>query len=74
MEIVTAEVKDGRLLVDQPSQLPEGTIVQLVVAEEIGFLSPQDRVALNLAIDEAADDIEAGRLRPARDVVAELKS
>ena len=44
---VRATVRNGRLIVDQPTDLPEGTVLDLVVDDEGDQLDPRERDALN---------------------------
>ena len=73
MSAIRARVHNGRLQLDQPTTLPEGTVLDLVVDDEGGDLDDADRAALNEAISRAMASIEAGRVRPMREVLEELK-
>jgi hypothetical protein len=68
---VKARVKHGRLLVDEPTKLPEGTELDLVILDD--DLSDDDRVRLHAALDRSDDDVKAGRLASGDDVIARLK-
>ena len=52
-------MKDGRLLVAEPTDLPEGAEVEVVVLGD--DLSPEERTELPFALDRALDDADAGR-------------
>ena len=62
-----AHVKAGRLVLDEPTDLPEGTEVELVPLE-----TPEEHAALLKALDEAADDIERGDLIDGEEVMSEV--
>ena len=54
-----ARVKNGQLVLDDPStDLPEGTEVELLLADD--QFDPEERARLIQAIEEGAEDIERG--------------
>jgi hypothetical protein len=69
-----ARVHKGRLLVDEPTQLPEGTEVALLPLDPGDWLDPADRAALHQALAASQEDIEAGRLVDAEEVLKELRA
>jgi hypothetical protein len=69
-----ARVHNGRLVVDEPTQLPEGTEVNLLPLDPGDWLDPSDRAALHRALVASQDDIEAGRLVDAEEVLRELRA
>ena len=68
-----ARVHNGRLVVDEPTDLPEGTVLDLVVDDEGDDMDDAERAALDASITRALDAARAGRVRPAADVVADLR-
>ncbi len=69
----TAHVRDGRLVIDEPTDLPEGSEVEVELEIVDGDdLDDVDRAALHAALAESEDDVAAGRVRPAAEVLAEL--
>ena len=68
-----ARVHNGRLLVDEPTDLPEGTVLDLVIDDEGDDMDEAERAALDASIARALDAARAGRVRPATDVLAELR-
>ncbi len=68
-----AHVRNGRILVDEPTELPEGTEVDLLPLDPGDWLDPADRAALHRALVASEDDIEAGRLIDAEEVLRELR-
>ncbi len=68
-----ARVHKGRLVVDEPTDLPEGTVLDLVVDDEGDDMDDAERAALDASIARALDAARAGKVRPAADVVAELR-
>lgn len=69
-----AHVHEGRLLVDEPTQLPEGTEIELLPLDPGDWLDPVDREALHRALSASQEDVEAGRLFDADEVLRELRN
>ena len=69
-----ATVRDGRLVLDEPVDLPEGTVVDLVPADQGDDLDDEDRARLHVALDRSQADFLAGRGIPAEEVMAELRA
>jgi hypothetical protein len=72
MSGLQARVENGRLVLDGPTSLPDGTVVDLVIDDEGDDLSDSERQALHDAIAASWESAEAGRLRPASAIVNEL--
>jgi len=70
---ITALVRDGRLVVNTPTNLPEGTTVTLLPLDPGDWLDDADRAALHQALGQSELDVTAGRLVDAADVLRELK-
>src|SRR5205807_4155208 len=68
-----ARVKAGRLVVDEPTDLPEGTEVELLPLDPGDWLDDEDRAALHAALLESDGDVAAGRLVDAADVLKALR-
>jgi len=69
-----ARVHNGRLVLDEPTELPEGAAVELVaVATDAEDLDEEDRRLLHAALAESDDDVALGRLVPAEEVIANLR-
>ena len=73
MSGIRATVRNGRLVVDEPTALPEGTVLDLVVDDEGDDLTPEERAVLNDAIGRAAASLDAGRGVPAAEVLTRLR-
>lgn len=69
-----ARVHEGRLLVDEPTQLPEGTELVLLPLDPGDWLDPMDRAALHQALVASQKDLEADRLIDAEEVLKELRA
>jgi hypothetical protein len=71
---IKARVRDGRLVLDEPTTLPEGTEVELLPLDPGDWLDETDRAALHAALMESDIDVSEGRLIDAADVLRELRS
>ena len=70
---VRAQVRNGRLIVDAPTMLPEGTVLDLVVDDEGDDLDPAERAARDAALLRAWEEARAGKGTPASKVIARLR-
>jgi hypothetical protein len=66
-------VQNGLLVGEAPAGLAEGTELELCVAEPDEDMSDDELAALNSVLDAAWRSLEAGRVRPAAEVLAELR-
>ena len=69
-----AHVKDGRLVLDEPTDLPEGTVVELVAADPSSTMDAEERAKLHRVLAESRAEHEAGLGIPAEEVLAHLRS
>lgn len=53
------QVKDGRLVLDEPTDLPDGAEVEVLLIDD--ELTAEERAELHASLDRALDDSEAGR-------------
>jgi hypothetical protein len=71
---IKATVQAGRLLVDEATNLPEGTEVELLPLDPGDWLDDKDRAALHEALAQSQADVAAGRLVDATDVLRALRA
>ena len=71
---IKAKVRAGRLVVDEPTDLPDGAEVELLPLDPGDWLDDADRAALHAALRESDADVVAGRLVDASDVLKALRS
>ncbi len=69
---VRARVQNGRLVVDEPTSLPEGTVLDLVLDDEGDDLDAAERASRDDAMERAWKQAQAGLGRPASEVLKEL--
>jgi hypothetical protein len=70
---IRAKVRAGRLVVDEPTNLPEGVEVELLPLDPGDWLDDADRSALHDALRESDADVATGRLVDAAAVLKELR-
>ncbi len=71
---IKARVQAGRLVVNEPTNLPEGTEVELLPLDPGDWLDAADRAALHAALADSDADVAEGRLVDAADVLKEFRS
>lgn len=73
MSPLRAHVEKGRLVLDEATTLPEGTVVDMVADDEGDDLTEDERRALREALSMSWKSVEAGHLRPASAILDELR-
>jgi hypothetical protein len=53
------QVKNGRLMLDEPTDLPDGAEVEILVLDD--ELTAEERAELHTSLDRALGDSDAGR-------------
>ena len=71
---IMARVHAGRLVLDEPTTLPEGTQVALLPLDPGDWLDDTDRAALHAALRASDADIDAGRLVDVAEVLRSLRT
>ena len=71
MHALRGRVRNGRIIVDEPTDLPEGTELQLVRADE-DDMSTEERAELDAVLLKAAQNVRVGRTVDADAVLADL--
>jgi hypothetical protein len=79
MQPLKAHVHNGRLVLDEPTDLPEGEVVELVPLDQVlarggDYLDDEERAALHRSIEEGIDDFERGDTEDAFEFLARLKA
>ena len=69
-----ATVQNGRVIVDEATQLPNETVLDLVIDDEGDDLDDEQRRALDAAIVRSLEQAVAGQVSPADDVLARLRA
>jgi hypothetical protein len=79
MHALKAQVKNGRLVLDEPTDLPEGEVVELVPVDEVlanggDYLDAEEREQLHESLRESIEQMKAGQLIDADEALAELRA
>jgi len=72
MQPLKAHVHNGRLVLDEPTDLPEGTEVELIAVDD--DFDPEERARLLQAIDEGIEDFERGDHIDGFDLIAQMRA
>jgi hypothetical protein len=72
MRPLKAHVKNGRLVRDEPTDLPEGAEVELVAVDD--DFDPEERARLLAAIDEGIEDFERGDHMDGFEFIAQMRA
>lgn len=73
MSALKAHVENGRLIVDDPVDLPEGSEHYVYLDDELDWMSVEERAALNQSIERGLAQAKAGESIDADEVLAELE-
>jgi hypothetical protein len=71
---IKARVRSGRLVLDEPTDLPEGVEVELLPLDPGDWLDEAERSALHQALRESDVDVAQDRLVDAEEILRELRS
>lgn len=75
MDTLKARVEHGRLVLDEPTDLPEGTVLELLVAGDTDELDPGELAALRLELRRSyAEYKQGGQSVSSEDLLAELRT
>jgi hypothetical protein len=72
MKAIRVRVENGRITGDAPPGLPDGE-VDLCLADADDDLSEAELTRLNETLDRGYAAVNAGRFRPAQDVIADIR-
>jgi hypothetical protein len=76
MQPLKARVHNGRLVLDEPTELPEGEIVELVPREPTldDEFDDEERAQLRQELDEGIKQMKAGQTIDVAEAMAELRA
>lgn len=66
-------MQNGRIVLDEPTTLREGTVIDLVVDDEGDELSDEERAALHKALATSLEEAKRGETEPASVILDELR-
>jgi hypothetical protein len=64
MKALRAHVQNGKIVLDEPVELPEGVVVEVVLPEHDDFTAAE-RMELEAAIEESAAEFAGGEFEDA---------
>ena len=73
MKTLRAEVRNGRLTLDEPTSLPEGTVLELAQVDIDDDLDEAERAALHAALDASWESVRRKETNPVEDILDRLK-
>jgi hypothetical protein len=73
MTAIRAHAENGRVVLDEPLNVPDGTPLNIVPVNDGDDLDDAERAELHAALDEAEDDVAAGRVVTEDEVWARLR-
>ncbi|HTE49504.1 MAG TPA: hypothetical protein VK698_01440 [Kofleriaceae bacterium] len=79
MAAFKAHVKNGRIVVDEPTDLPDGEVIELVPLDEVlarggDYLDEDERKQLHDSLREGIQQMKAGQTIDADTALAELRA
>lgn len=79
MSPLRAHVHNGRLVLDEPTDLPEGEVVELMPVDDVlaaggDYLGDEERERLHAALARGMGDVKAGRTVEASKVIEKLRA
>jgi hypothetical protein len=79
MQPLKAHVRNGRLLLDEPTDLPEGDVIELVQLDQVlanggDDLDDEERAELQRELEASFAEEQAGQLIDLADAIADLRS
>ncbi|MGH7434355.1 MAG: hypothetical protein ACRENE_01630 [Polyangiaceae bacterium] len=79
MQPLRAHVRHGRLILDEPTDLPEGKVVEVVVLDDVlhdvGLgLDDEERERLHESLRESIEQMKAGNTIDGAEALAELRA
>ena len=72
MQSLKARVHNGRLVLDEPTDLPEGSEVEVLAL--VDDLEPSERARLVQSIDDGIEDFERGRHTDGFEFIAKMRA
>ena len=73
MTILHARVQNGRVVVDEPTDLPDGAKVDLLLLDAAAEMGEEERTALEASIGRGLAQADRGELHSIDEVLARLR-
>jgi len=72
MQALKARVQNGRLVLDEPTDRPEGEVVYLRPVDDDDDYSDEERAALHAALERGSEQARLGQVVDADEVISGL--
>ena len=72
--VLHARVKNGHFVIDEPTDLPEGSVVELVPVDDVEALDETERARLFGFLERSIREHVPGKGVPAEEVLADIRS
>ena len=72
MQPLKAHVQNGRLVLDEPTDLPEGSEVEMVLVDD--DLEPAERARVLQAVEDGIEDFERGDHMDGFDFIVQMRA
>lgn len=73
MTVFRAQVRNGKLVLDEPTDLPEGTSVELIHPDGEDDIPAAERAAFEASLARGMEQARRGESVPASEVLARLR-
>jgi hypothetical protein len=73
MTILHALARNGRVVVDEPTSLPDGVKVDLLVLDAAGEMPADEETALEASLRRGLEQADRGEIHSVDDVLARLR-
>jgi hypothetical protein len=74
MSVLRARVKGGHIVVDEPTDLPDGTELTLLLLEAEDEMTAEERADLDAMIERGRGEIAAGKGVSPEDLLARIRA
>jgi hypothetical protein len=74
MSVMRARVRGGHIVVEEPTNLPEGTELMLLIVEADDEITPEERADLDAMIERGRKDIAAGNGISSEELLARVRA
>lgn len=74
MKTLRVRVENGKIIGEAPPGLPEGTELELCIADPGDDMTEEEIAELNRALETAWRSAKEGRARPASDIIAAIRA
>jgi uridine phosphorylase len=74
MNALKAHLKNGQIVLDEPAEIAEGEPLYVLKRDDGADMNDDERAAIDRALDEADEDLAAGRVVSEEEMWAALRA